>query len=69
MGELGEPGSVGRKIVRAALAAGLGTAVCNCSQKDHLSPQLVIHDEDCDYGKAQDRMRGCLHRELEENRP
>jgi len=34
MGDIGEPGSPSRQIVRAALLAGRGVAACNCNARE-----------------------------------
>ena len=52
---MGEPGSPSREIIRAALLAGLGVAICNCKVKKPFDPG-TIHADNCPHGEANRRM-------------
>jgi hypothetical protein len=66
MGEPGEPGSVGRKIIRASLMAGLGMALCNCGAGSKDDAQ---HAAECEISKGRERAAKYLHEELKRNTP
>lgn len=54
MGEPGEPGSYSREVIRAALAAGLGVALCSpdCPADNSTQPG-VRHNPECPVEQAQ----------------
>lgn len=54
MGDYGEPGSPSRQIIRAALCAGLGIAVCNCGA-EKLSDPGTQHANSCPIKEAKRR--------------
>jgi len=55
MGDPDAPGSPSREIIRAALLAGCGIAVCNCEAKESFDPGTK-HADSCSVEKAGRRM-------------